>query len=66
MFAGRAELATVVGSEPEHPVDLREDIDLGIGQVVDLGSGDVAPHKNGVHLQLDPAATQHLGQGRAR
>jgi len=65
-IAGRAELAAIVGSEPEHLVDLQEDIDLGIGHVVDLGFGDVAAHTDGVHLQLDPAPTQHLGQGRAR
>jgi hypothetical protein len=58
--------AAVVGSEPEHLVDLQEDVDLGIGQVVDLGFGDVAAHTDGLHLQVDPAATQHLGQGRTR
>lgn len=45
---------------------IKEDIDLGIGQVVDLDFGDVAAHKDGVHLQVDPAPTQHLGQGRTR
>ncbi len=60
------ELAAIVGSEPEHLVDLQEDIDLGIGQVVDLGFGDVAAHTDGVHLQMDPAPAQHLGQGPAR
>src|SRR6202167_4249006 len=44
-----AELAAVVGSEPEHLVGLQEDIDLGTGQVVDLGFGDVAAHTDGVH-----------------
>ena len=47
--AGRAELAAVAGSEPEYLVDLQEDIDLGIGQAVDLGFGDVAAHTDGVH-----------------
>ncbi len=51
---------------PEHLVDLQDDIDLGIGQVADLGFGDVAAHTDGVHLQMDPAPAQHLGQGRGR
>ena len=37
-----------------------------MGQLVDLGFGDVAAHTDGVHLQLDPAPAQHLDQGRAR
>jgi hypothetical protein len=35
---------------------LDEDIDLGIGQVVNLGFGDIAAHADGVHLQVDPAS----------
>jgi hypothetical protein len=63
---GRAELSAVAGNEPEHLVDLQEDIDLGIGQDADLGFGDTAAHTDGVHLQLYSAPAQHLGQGRAR
>jgi hypothetical protein len=37
------------------------DIDLGTGQAVDLGFGDVAAHTYGLNLQLAPAPTQHLG-----
>ena len=37
------------------------DLHLGIGQVVDLGFGDVAARADGVPLQLAP--TQRLGQG---
>ena len=49
-----------------HLVDLQEDIDLGIGQVVDLGFGDVAAHTDGVRTYSWTPRRQHLGQGRAR
>jgi hypothetical protein len=52
--ARRDELSAVVGREPEHLIDLQEDIDLCIGQAVDLGLGDIAAHADGVHLQVNP------------
>jgi hypothetical protein len=63
---------TVVRGEPQHLVDLQQDVDLGVGQLLDLGFSDVAAHPDGVHLhlhlhlQLDSAPGQDLGQSRTR
>jgi hypothetical protein len=58
-----AEASTPAGQS--HLIHLQEDIDLGVGQVVDLGFGDATADADGVRLQADPAPAQHLGQGRA-
>jgi hypothetical protein len=44
-----------MSGSPEHLVNLQEDIDLGIGRVVDLGFGDVAAHSSSA-----AAASPHL------